>query len=286
MAHLASLLPASEVQGSSRNRHVAQVEIVTIEQDGTVQLRIELSAADGSRIGERRVTTHGACAELAEAASAILAAWETDPSPPSLVPQPGLEEARSSAAASPGPRSASPTQTPETARPGRHRAVIGAGGGIAVLGGLAAAARLDLQLGTVTSHWQLGLEGSAQTWRDVGLAGAHVNWRHSAGGLGLGWRSLAPKLVFSVDALALLGWATLEGRGFGGENRQQQSFEYGVSAGVRVGRQWRRWQLWADLRPRVWLQRQRAVIANTHDSTALPVVDLLVCVGASSVLFP
>jgi hypothetical protein len=280
---LASLLPAPEGPESATIRHVARVEIVEIAQDGSVQLRIELSAADGSAIGERRVTTQGSCADLAEAASAILAAWETDPSPVSVGTEPVLEEARKSGVARPGPVSASPTQA--VVRPGRYRVVLGAGGGIAVPGGLAAAARLDLQLGSVTSHWQLDLEGSGETWRQVGLAGASVDWRHSAGGLGLGWRSLAPKLAFSVDAKALVGWATLVGRGFG-ENRQQQSFEYGASAGVRVGRQWRRWQVWADLRPMVWLQRQRAILANAHDSTELPALDLMMCVGASSVLFP
>jgi hypothetical protein len=276
-ARLAPLLPSDETHPG---RDTAKVGMVAVGGDGGAELSIELLGKDGSRIGERRVSSWGGCDEMSQAVAVILAAWEIDLRPLALGRV--VAEARRET----GPRFATPAPPSPSSQ---VRAVVGVGGGIAAVGGVAAAFKLDLAIGAVASHWQLALDGSAETSRALSLAGGQVGWRQYTADIALGWHSLHPKLALSLDAGAALGWATLAGSGFGSP-REQRSFEYGLAGAVRLGRRWGRWQIWIEAEPRIWLQGQRAVVTNTATGEPLtrdlPDVDLMVCAGASVVAFP
>jgi hypothetical protein len=103
--------------------------------------------------------------------------------------------------------------------------------------------------------------------------------------ISLVWRTLNPNWLVSADAGPLLGFATLSGQGFA-ENQQQNSLEFGLDAGLRAGRRWRRFTLWADLRGESWLQRQRAVVTGAAAPLALAPWDLAATLGLSVSLFP
>jgi len=282
---LVSLLPLPDA-GRVAGRDVATVQLVTVREDGSSEMRIELSSVRGVRIGERLVSSRGTCAQMAEVAAAVLAAWESDPSPaaspavteePPPIPEPGRAPA------------AQPTPL-ESGHRGKYRGAIGTGGGVALLGGVAFALKLAGECGTVDSHWQLAIEASTESSRTVALAGGQVDWRHSTAGLALGWRWLGAKVAFSIDAGGVLGWARLAGSGYAAVNGTHEAFEYGVSGGLRLGRSLghspRRWQLWAEVRPRWWLQGERLRVANSRLTAEVPSLELMAHVGASVAAFP
>ena len=277
LAHLAPLLPPGE-HASQTGRDVANIEVTGVSPDGTSQLRIELTGKDGVRIGERDVVGRGTCSDMAETVAAVLAAWETDPSPALAAVEAPNTEARAFAPAD--------TKAPldKTTPLGGWNVTVAAGGGIALAGGLAGAVIVRAAAGPSESHWQVQLDGTVESNRQIDLAAGHVDWHHATGGVALGWRALWPRLVLATDLGAIAGWASLAGNDFD-QNRERTAFEYGVAAGARVGRNWGRWQLWAEIRPRLWLRGQQAVLTNpsTGQSTTadVPIWDVLVCVGAS-----
>jgi len=147
---------------------------------------------------------------------------------------------------------------------------LGAGGGVALLGGTAATARLEIGLGSLQSHWQgrIGLQG--QTARQTALSTlGQVHWRHSMATVSLGWRMLDPDWLVSADAGPLLGFATISGQGFVWIRKRTpwssawtlDCVRAGVGGASPV----------ADLRGESWLQHQRAkVTGSTTTMTASP----------------
>jgi hypothetical protein len=282
-ARLAPLLPVPD-HGAVGMRDRANVQLIAIREDGSTEMRIELFSADGVRLGERSVSSRGNCTQLAETVAAVLAAWESEPSPAATSPLsvtdavPAITEPQRELVVQPSGA--------QSHGRGPFRGTVGIGGGVAVLGGVAGALKLAVESGAATSHWQLALDGSMESSRTISLAGGQVDWRHSTAGLGLGWRSLGGKLIFSADAGATVGWATLASRGYATGSRVQESFEYGLAAGLRLGRQWGRWQLWAEARPRWWIQGQRLRVTNSRLTADVSALDLVLCVGASVAAFP
>jgi hypothetical protein len=277
LAHLAPLLPARSEAAQSAGHDLANIEIAAIAPDGTFELRIELTGKDGAPIGERRVPGRGSCSDKAEAVAAVLAAWETDPSPAMPTTEPTPTEAPASATdVSKGP----PNQTTSP----RLNVAVGAGGGIALVGGLASAATVSVTAGPTDSHWQLRIDGAVERDRRIDLDAGYVDWHHSTAGMAIGFGTLSPRLVFAADLGAVAGWASLAGNRFD-NNRTRTAFEYGLAAGARLGRAWGRWQLWMELRPRLWLHGQQAVLtkppAGQTTTADIPVWDVLVCAGAS-----
>lgn len=61
---------------------------------------------------------------------------------------------------------------------------------------------------------------------------------------------------------------------------------HGLDAGLRAGRRWRRFTLWADLRGASWLQRQRAVVTGSEARPTLVPWDLAATLGLSVSIFP
>lgn len=262
--------------GPGETRDVAQVQVVQVRGDGTRDLSIRLLHPDASEIGDRRMTLQGSCVEMAETVATILATWKTDARPegPDVDKLMAIVEDEAPAAA-PVPGSAISTEY-----------LLGAGAGASLIGGIAATGSLELQAGRQSSHWQLRLGLATQTSRQSDFAPpGHVDWQHSNATLGLTWRSLNPRWLFSLDAGPLLGWVTLTGQGYS-PNRQTRSFEYGGTTGVRLGRKLGRWAVWAEGRISMWVQGYRATVQGSEARGDLPVVDATVSLGVSMAIFP
>jgi hypothetical protein len=263
---------------------VATIEVAGVGADGTTELRLRLVRADTYVVGDRRFPLEGSCQEMAETIATVIAAWETEPA---LSVAATKESPRTvAAAASPPPTTVAPTSV---AYQVPMEIALGAGAGIAVIGGIAAAGNVELVFGRATSHWQLRLSVAGETNRHVELAPGQVNWHHTTAGAGLLWRLLATSWLLSLDAGPVAGWATLAGQGYT-PDRKQTTFEYGIAGGVRAGRRLGRWSVWAEWRMNLWAQGQRARLTSAEgpvDSVSedLSQVDMTVILGMSVLLF-
>ena len=268
-ARLLPLLPGASTGTNPVDQ--ADLQVSRGYADGPMRLRLRLAGADGTVIGQRDLPLSDRCDELAETVAVLLASWKSDPHPgiPPIAETPVI--------ARPAPASGGATSGLELQ--------LGAGGGVALLGGTAASGRLELGLSSIQSHWQGRIGFVGETARQTALGPGQVHWRHSMGTVLLVWRTLNPNWLVSADAGPLLGFATLSGQGFA-QNQQQNSFEFGLDAGLRAGRRWRRFTLWVDLRGESWLERQRAMVTGSATTMTLSPWDLAVTLGLSVSLFP
>jgi hypothetical protein len=267
-ARLAPLLSTAETRSSPADQ--ADLQVSQGDGGGPTRLRLRLVDADGALIGQRDLPLSESCVELAETIAVLLASWESSPHteiPP--IPETVI--------AKPTPVSADANH--------RFELQFGAGVGTALVGGTAASGRLEIGLGSLQSHWQGRIGFAGQTARQTALAPGQVSWRHSMATASLVWRTLNPSWLVSADIGPLLGVATLSGQEFP-VNQKQNSFEYGLEAGLRAGRRWRRFTLWVDLRAEAWRQQQRAVVSGGAAPLTLAPWDLAATLGLSVSLFP
>ncbi len=267
---LEPLLPRSQVKGPVRD--VATIEILAAHVGDASTLRLRLLQADGSSIGDRRLPLQEDCTEMASAVATVLAAWETEPA--AIMPSgPGFDE------------HAAPIFTAKRANSGLQ-VFVGTGGGVALVGGVAAAGQIEVRAGTRLSSWQARVAMAIETSRRLSLAQGYVDWQHATAGLAASWRIMrSPGWLFAVDAGPVAGWAIMQGGGFS-FSRHQYSFEYGVGGGFRGGRVWGRWSLWADVRASLWAQGQRATINQGASGVDLPMLDVMASVGVSVLALP
>ncbi len=272
---LAPLLPTAA--GATGPRDVALVDVIEGTPDSNTDVLIRLLRPDTSEIGNRRVTLGGSCQDKAEGVAAILAAWETDPRSDGTPEEPATP-----------PATSQPPSTPVVSAPaesGGWDLSCGAGVGPTFVGGLAANGMIEAVAGKRESHWRLRIGANAQTLRTLDLStSGGANWRHTTFALGAFWRTLGP-WPLSFDVGPVLGWATLSGTGFS-PNRQQRVFEYGATAGLRLGRTWGRWTLWVEGRAIVWFLEEKVTANHGADSKDLPPVDATASLGVSLALFP
>jgi len=265
--HLYPLLP--DGPGHAAEADTATVEVVATRAADTV-LRIYLMRANGAEVGDRRVIVQDDCGEAATAVAAVIAAWEIEPLPP---PQ--------AVVSTPVPT----TTSAALATTSTWQVLLGASGGVGLVGGVAALGRIETLVGKSDSRVRGRIGFGGETTRTRSLASGSVDWRHSNFELGVLLRTLHPVWSVSLDTALVLGWATLAGSGFA-PNRQQRSFEYGGSAAVRMGRSLGRWSLWAEARTRAWAWGQKASVTGDETSSAnLPRVDVTTSLGISRTLF-
>jgi hypothetical protein len=277
---LRPLLPSA-----TGERDVALVDVIEARPDGATDMLIRLLRPDTSEVGNRRVGLTGTCDEMAEAVAAILAAWETDPrSEDTPADEPVALPAKNEPVAVAGSLS----------KTGGWELLLGAGAGAGLVGGVAAYGTVEGSAGKEDSHWQVRVGASAQTARTLDLppTAGHADWKHTSFAAGLIWRTLGSAWPFSADAGPVLGWASLSGTGLL-TNRQQQVFEYGGTAGVRLGHSWgRRLTLWAEARTTLWLLNEQATAKDPNPLIGVqarrdvPPVDAMVGLGLSLALFP
>jgi hypothetical protein len=258
---LRPLLPADKAAG-------AVPDIATVDRPpGMGELRIRLVRPSGAEVGDRRVPAQGECSDAAAMVAAVIAAWETEP----------LELAATN--------DVSPASSPasiKTAAPPRWRLFVGAGGGAALVDGVAAAGRLEATVESATSRWQGRIGVGGETSRSRSLLGGSVDWRHTTFEATLVLRTMHPSWRFSFEAGASLGWATLNGQGFS-DNHRRASFEYGGVASLRVSRLLGRFSVWGEARTYAWPNGQRASVSGDDQANVdLPRVDVTANLGFSA----
>jgi hypothetical protein len=275
---LLPLLPAAD--GVAEGQDVAEITVGAVQPDGAMELHLRLARPDASVVGERSLLMQGTCQDMAEAVAMVLAVWETGPLP-SAVPVDGP----ATSVKEPAPSSRVQASQPVSRHIQQWQILVGAGVGAALVGGIAATGGIDFQVGNVASHWQLRFGLASESDRQLNLSPGQVGWRHNTVALGLCWHTLDPPWLLALDAGPVAGWATLAGSGFS-TNRQNRSFEYGVAAGLRTGRSFGRWTLWAEWRTTLWAQHQRARATGADDGAELPQVDAAVSLGLSMLFLP
>ena len=246
---------------------VARVDVAAQKPDGITELRLRLLRSDASAVGDRRLLLQGGCDEMADTIATVLAAWKAPP----------LPAARTEAVA--------PAAEPaRAAAPAPVQAWLGVGGGVALVGSIAAAGSLELVVGRASLPVRARVATLTQTSREVDLDQGTVSWRRTHAELGLGWQSRGVSSgsywQASADADLLLGWLSASGSGFF-QNDRQDAFEYGAGAGLRGDRKLGAWSLWLEGRANLWAQRQRAVLSNSSSIASLPRFDVLLTLGVS-----
>lgn len=271
------LLPVAA--DAAEGQDVAEIEVGAIQTGGAMELHLRLVRPDASVVGDRRLLMQGTCQDMAEAIAMVLAAWETKPLPGAIPDEMPASTVRETTPASQVQRSqpASPQSRP-------WQVIVGAGAGVALVGGTAATGGVDVQFGRGASHWQSRLGFASETDRQLNLSPGRVDWQHNSVALGVCWRALDPAWLLALDAGPVAGWATLTGSGFSA-NRQQRTFEYGAQAGLRAGRSFGRWTLWAEWRTNLWARLQRATVDGADSSAQLSQLDTAVGLGVSAMLF-
>jgi hypothetical protein len=267
---LTPLLPTAPAE-PAEGQDVARIEVGDVQAGGAMELHLRLVRADSTEIGDRRLLMQGTCQDMAEAVATVIAAWETKPLPGAAADVPAVPAVKEAAA-------------PLRARDQAWRVFVGAGAGTALVGGVAATGGLDVQIGRASSRWQLRLALAGETARHVALLGHQVDWKHTTASLGVCWLLREPRWLFSFDMGPVAGWATLAGSGFT-LDRQQRSFEYGVAAGLRAGRSFGRFAVWAEWRTNLCAQAQRATVTGDPSGADLPQVDTAVGLGFSVMLY-
>jgi hypothetical protein len=250
---------------SGEQNDVAWVDVVAKQPDGTTSLRLRLLRPDASLVGDRQLVVRGGCDEMADTVATVLAAWRAPPLPATA---PAAELARDAA-------------------PAALQAWLGAGGGAAFVGGMAASGNLELVAGHAASPARARVALVAQTGRQRELENGEVSWRRTHAELGLGWQSRGATngsyWQTSADAEVLLGWLRASGQGFS-QNVRQDALEYGVGAGLRGERKHGAWAWWLEGRTTIWAQPQRAVLWGSEASASLPRLDVLLTLGVSRLL--
>jgi hypothetical protein len=267
---LRPLLPPT--RETTQPPHKAQIDDIEDGESGTASLRLRLFRTDGYVIGDRQLSLEGNCQEIADAVAAIIAAWETAPMPDS---PPKEVEVPAHLPSSPAPAPA--------AQPSAIQIFAGVGAGVAMIGGLAAAGRMELVLGRTMSRWQLRLEAATQSPRQLDLSPGQVDWHHTTLASGMVLRSLHPTWLLSLDAGPVVGLATLAGSGYS-KNRRRYSFEFGGVGGLRGGRRFGRIVVWADSRAMLWALAPQARVkgSNSHN---LPFLDIAATLGISVLIY-
>lgn len=274
---LLPLLPAAA--GVAEGPDVADIQVGAVQAGGALELHLRLVRPDASVVGDRRLLMQGACQDLAEAVAMVIAAWETKPLPGVVSDDVPVPTVRVTASA-PQVHASQPVSV--QIRP--WQVLVGAGAGAALVGGNAATGAVDVLLGREASHWQLRFGVASETARQLNLSPGRVDWQHNTAALGVCWRVLDPAWLLALDAGPAAGWAKLTGNGFSA-NRKQRSFEYGAQAGLRAGRNFGRWTLWAEWRTNLWARLQRATVDGADSSAQLPQLDTAVGLGLSAMLF-
>ncbi|MGD0837749.1 MAG: hypothetical protein ABSB49_13990 [Polyangia bacterium] len=243
-------------------QYPADIASVDVTENGKTEtrLRLHLIGPDGADVGDRTVLVQSDCTEAAATVAAVIAAWETEPLSMPVTTSP---KASSDVA---------------SVTPSRWRVSAGAGGGLGLVGGVAAVGRIEALVGRGNSRLEARIGADSETARTISLSSGSVDWQHTSFEASVVLRTLHPMWPLSIDAGLALGWATLEGQGYS-PDRQVRSFEYGACAAIRLARNLNRWALWAEVRTYGWAQEQRASLTGEIATTVLPRVDVTADVG-------
>jgi hypothetical protein len=264
-ARLEPLLPAQMLEDS------ADTAWLIGENEGQVRLR--LTRADGTLVGERLLERALGCQELARAAAVALAAWLSDIHP-EFAPAGLLEPDAPAPAAAPGPA------------PPRGGGWDVAIGGAAALPDGSLTPALQVDAGWSHRPAGLGLRGmavlSGTRNEPLGSAGRAVWARHvviAAVSLRRAWRSVAVEALVGPAG----GLFTVRGEGFG-QNHSSHKLLAGGAAGLRASRAMGRWAPWLGAVALAWPRRQHLRTGTGSEERTLHPFDIYVGAGLRLVL--
>jgi len=206
-------------------------------------LSVELGSLDSI---QRQLAVGPDCAARATTVALVIATWMND-LPAEVAGTPILRSPIILAPELPMPK------------PAIARYELGAGLLAALNGGITPGVRMEfLRLpGDRGVGWQASLVLPAA--REVALGGGVTRWTRVAASVALNAVLARKKFFISGDG-GLAGAYTLAwGQGYA-VNQTDQSFTYGLVAGVRAGIPWGRLRLWTDLRAAKWLYDQSVQI--------------------------
>lgn len=231
------------------------------------ELRVRLSRADGSLVGERLIPRSSRCAELADAAAALVAAWEDE-----------LRPAVSPALPPPAPLVVRPPVAP----PGRPAYELGAVPALWLAGGQWAFAGA-IRAGVWSRRAPVGMTVavSATFPVDSGDAANPTRWRRHAVSGGVMGRLRHHRLFVDGIAEGVLGWVVVQADGEG----SRAAFDPGLTIGLRAGSQLtRRFELHASLA--AWGAARSKPAREGMPGGSVPHWGLLAGVGASFLFWP
>lgn len=267
----------------------------TVARDAD-SLLVLLRAADGSVLGERRVTAEGTCEEQARAVSVILGTWITDihpeyrtalpvPEPTAPVDEPEPAPAPPAAPPSPPPPPAPPPPRVTPERPRAQATTWHWSGGAAL--GVEVSDASAVFVGALSSSYApdgTGFGGAAfallaaPARRSVGSGSADaLRWP-----LGLGplLRVQAPRAYLDVSAGPTLAWLHIAGAEFV-ENRTANDVVAGAFGRARVGVRWRSWRPFLEAGILGWFGSAKVVARSPDAELELAAYEPFFLVGAA-----
>ena len=223
---------------------------------GDKGLLVELSDAAGAPLGQRWLQP-APCADLAQAAAVVIAAWEA--------------ELRS--------RAASEVKLPAPRAPGRTGFEIAASflGSLAQGNALAAGGALDLAVGRRRSHFLGRLELAGFQTRDLPLSTGHVSWTRAWLALGPLFRFRPGRFVLDLHAEGLLALLYFGGVGFT-TTQSGYDVDVGLGAGIRGAVRAGPMRFFVGVGLAGWL-RQQTVQVSGGSSNVIPRVEGLLTIG-------
>jgi hypothetical protein len=246
-SRLEELLPPP---GTALDGHV-----VELAREGEA-LVVRLRQADGTVVGTRQLPTRS-CAEQAEAAAVVVAAWDAQVGEAPLLPG-GFARA----SAPPAPTSAT-------------WALSAAAFASVDRLSTAPSGRLGVSwLGAIS----LGASISATGAHSASLAGGSGNWRRVALLLSGGRRLALAAWQMDVGAEAIASLLMLQGRGYP-QNYDATLFHPGAGAFVRVGRRIGPLALWVGIEGLWWLRPQRLFVERTSNTADVPKLEAMFGTG-------
>jgi hypothetical protein len=212
-----------------------------IERDGGA-VRITLLRADGSLLAERLLDGGHPCSELAAAAAAIIASWQTERAPEVIT---GLPARGKPAVATDRVAAVSAGESPAL-----FDVALGAGGSLAG-GAVAPAVLLSGSLGQAAGGLGARLTALAGGQREQPLGRGKLVWSRAALALGPQIRWLAGRTCLEAHAGAAAALTRLAGADFP-TNRRHQDVELGAAGGLRVVWAQPGWAPWLEVVATAW----------------------------------
>ncbi|HVR63595.1 MAG TPA: hypothetical protein VMU50_16960 [Polyangia bacterium] len=202
-------------------------ERAAISAEGN-RLRVRLTAADGTPIGERVLTLDVSCADRANVVAVVIAAWEAQQRP-QRVPAPTLPARPPPAAAAPPPAAVVVAVPPPVVAPTSLAIEIAVGPAVTLAdGALSPSARLTVGLWGPRLGGRLLLFGMWPQENDLG--DGRARWARAGAALELARRFAEGRFQLDLHAGPVLGLVFASGTGF-----ERDMTTAGLSPGLTGG---------------------------------------------------
>lgn len=267
----------------------ARPDSAWIETAG-LDLSITLRDPEGNTLLSRRITSHGTCWDLANAAAVVIATWKTERTPELSLLQPGVAPpAQVQTENTPPARPPAQVLVPAPAATERRRrlsidlaAALGASAN-----GMGWATRGRIEVGLRRQRVGLRVSLAGDTERDRSIEDGVASWRRLSVGLGPTIAILNRAVILELGAQCLAGITMVRGQSFD-SNQRHSGFMPGLASTVRLGlgRGWARPYLEAG--GQVWLAPEDLAVERSDLPAArvqLPRADLHAMLGLSFLLY-